>query len=141
MAKREQLNFSSEQRQTRYFSESFKKKKVEELDKKLTTVLDICNVYGVSNTAVYKWVYKYSIMRKKSIKMVVEPLSDTVKIKALKQHINELEQMLGRKQFEIDFLQKQIDLVTEELGVDFKKKVFGQRSNGFGKTENNTGIK
>ena len=141
MAKREQLNFKVEHRQTRYFSESFKKKKVEELDKKLTTVLDICNVYGVSNTAVYKWIYKYSLMRKKSIKMVVEPLSDTVKIKALKQHINELEQMLGRKQFEIDFLQKQIDLVTDELGVDFKKKVFGQRSSGFGKTENNTDIK
>ena len=49
--------------------------------------------------------------------------------------------MLGRKQFEIDFLQKQVDLVSEELGVDFKKKVFGQRSNGFGKTENNTDIK
>ena len=81
MAKREHLNFKLEQRQTRYFSESFKKKKVEELDKKLTTVLDICNVYGVSNTAVYKWIYKYSLMRKKSIKMVVEPLSDTVKIK------------------------------------------------------------
>jgi transposase len=141
MTKREHLNFKLEQRQTRYFSESFKKKKVEELDKKLTTVLDICNVYGVSNTAVYKWIYKYSLMRKKSIKMVVEPLSDTVKIKALKEHINELEQMLGRKQFEIDFLQKQIDLATEELGVDFKKKVFGQRSNGFGKTENNTDIK
>jgi hypothetical protein len=141
MAKREHLIFKSEQRQTRYFSESFKKKKVEELDKKLTTVLDICNVYGVSNTAVYKWIYKYSHMRKKSIKIVVEPLSDTVKIKALKEHIAELEQMLGRKQFEIDFLQKQIDLVEEELGVDFKKKVFGQRSNGFGKTENNTDIK
>jgi hypothetical protein len=141
MAKREQLNLKVEQRQTRYFSESFKKKKVEELDKKLTTVLDICNVYEVSTTAVYKWIYKYSLMRKKSIKMVVEPLSDTVKIKALKEHINELEQMLGRKQFEIDFLQKQVDLVSEELGVDFKKKVFGQRSNGFGKTENNTDIK
>jgi len=141
MAKREQLNLKVEQRQTRYFSESFKKKKVEELDKKLTTVLDVCNVYEVSTTAVYKWIYKYSLMRKKSIKMVVEPLSDTVKIKALKEHINELEQMLGRKQFEIDFLQKQVDLVSEELGVDFKKKVFGQRSNGFGKTENNTDIK
>lgn len=141
MAKREQHFQKQDRRQTRYFSESFKKKKVEELDKKLTTVLDICKVYEVSNTAVYKWIYKYSIMRKKSIKMVVEPLSDTLKIKALKQHINELEQMLGRKQFEIDFLQKQIDLVTEELGVDFKKKVFGQRSNGFGKTENNTDIK
>lgn len=141
MAKREHLNFKVDQRQTRYFSESFKRKKVEELDKKLTTVSEICKVYEVSNTAVYKWVIKYSLMRKKGVKMVVEPLSDTVKIKALREHISELEQMLGRKQFEIDFLQKQLDLITEEYGLDFKKKVFGQPSNGFGKTVNSTDIK
>ena len=86
-------------RSTRYFSEDFKRKKVEEIDKRITTISDICKEYDVSNTAVYRWVYKYSLMRKKGVKMVVEAQSDTAKIKALKEHIKELEQLLGKKQY------------------------------------------
>ena len=134
MAKKDQLAAKVNLRQTRYFSESFRRKKVEELDKKLTTVSEICKIYEVSTTAVYKWIYKYSLMRKKSVKMVVEPQSDTNKIKALQQHISELEQLLGQKQFEIDFLQKQIDIASEQYGVDLKKKASGRHSGGSGST-------
>ena len=70
--------------------------------------------------------------------MVVEPQSDTARIKALQQHISQLEQLLGQKQFEIDFLNKQIDLASEQYGVDLKKKRSGQPSVGSGNTGNNT---
>src|SRR2546426_732540 len=86
-------------RTSRYFSESFKRKKVEELDKRITRIAEICREYEVSYTSVYRWIYKYSIMRKKSVKMVVEAESDTARIKALKDHITQLEQLLGQKQF------------------------------------------
>src|SRR6476646_9699997 len=91
-------------RNTRYFSEDFKRKKVKELDKRITSIADICKEYEVSNTAVYKWVYKYSLMRKKGVKMVVEPESDTARIKALKQHISELEQLLGKSSLKLTLL-------------------------------------
>jgi len=141
MARTDQLNPKISLRIKRYFSEEFKKKKVDELDKRVTTISEICKEYGVSNTAVYKWIYKYSLMRKKAIKMVIEPESDTGKIKALKQHISELEQLLGQKQFEIDFLKKQMDLACEQYGVDLKKKVSGAPSGGSGKTGKNTTTK
>ena len=112
-------------RSTRYFSEDFKRKKVEEIDKRITSISDICKEYDVSNTAVYRWVYKYSLMRKKGVKMVVEAQSDTAKIKALKEHIKELEQLLGQKQFEVDFMKKQMEIASEDYGVDFKKKPSG----------------
>ena len=128
-------------RNTRYFSEDFKRKKVKELDKRITSIADICKEYEVSNTAVYKWVYKYSLMRKKGVKMVVEPESDTARIKALKQHISELEQLLGKKQFEIDFIKKQMEIASEQYGVDFKKKPSGQASSGSGNTEESTNTK
>ena len=125
----------------RYFSEDFKKKKVEELDKRLITLSELCRQYEVSNTAVYKWIYKYSLMRKKGIKMVVEAKSDTAKIQALKQHIAELEQLLGQKQFEVDFMNKQMEIISEKYGVDFKKKASGKPSPGSGRTEENTTTK
>ena len=141
MARIEQLKTNISTRNNRYFSEDFKKKKISELDKKLTTVSEICKQYEVSYTAVYKWIYKYSLMRKKGVKMVVEAQSDTGKIKGLRQHICELEQLLGQKQFEIDFLKKQMEIASEQYGIDLKKKLSGRPSAGFGNTEKNTATK
>lgn len=138
MAKPEQLKTSRALRQSRYFSEEFKKKKVEELDKKLTTVAEVCREYEVSQPAVYKWIYKYSLMRKKGVKMVVEAESDTAKIKALKEHVAQLEQLLGQKQFELDFMEKQFELVSEQYGLDLKKKQYGTPCSGSGSTGENT---
>jgi transposase len=90
---------------------------------------------------VYKWIYKYSLMRKKGIKMVVEAQSDTARIKLLRQHISELEQLIGQKQFEIDFLKKQMEIAGDEYGIDLKKKLSGKPSVGFGKTGRNTTTK
>lgn len=134
MAKPEQFKTSRSLRQNRYFSEEFKKKRVDELDKKLTTVAEVCREYEVTQTAVYKWIYKYSLMRKKGIKMVVETESDTAKLKALKEHVAQLEQLLGQKQFRIDFLEKQFELAREQYGVDLKKKRSGTPCSGSGKT-------
>jgi transposase len=128
-------------RTTRYFSEAFKRKKVEELDKRITRISEICREYKVSAPAVYRWIYKYSLMKKKAIKMVVEPESDTAKIKALKDHIEQLEQLLGQKQFQLDFLERQLQVASEQYGIDLKKKVSGQPSAGFGSTKKSTGTK
>ena len=141
MAKLETTKLNVFVRQTRYFSEVFKRKKVNELDKRLTTIAEISREYEVSRVTVYKWIYKYSLMRKKGVKMVVEAESDTAKIQALKTHISELEQLLGQKQFEIDFLKKQIEIASDQYGVDFKKKRSGKRSPGFGSTEQSTPTK
>lgn len=139
MAKTEQLLVSGiEQRKQRYFSEEFKRKKVEEVERGVSRVGQICKTYQVSHVAVYKWIYKYSLMRKKGIKMVVEEQSDTVKIEALHKRVAELEQLLGQKQFQIEFMEKQFEIARSQYGVDLKKKASGRRSSGTGKTETNT---
>ena len=141
MDKTRELEGNGVAKVSRYFSEEFKRKKVGELERKLTSVTEICRQYEVSPPAVYKWIYKYSLMKKKGIKMVVETDSDTAKIKALKEHINELEQLLGQKEFEIDFLKKQMQIASDRYGVDLKKKLSGKRSPGSGNTEQNTPTK
>jgi len=128
-------------RRNRRFSEEFKRKKVEELDKCLTSIADISREYQVNRSAVYYWIYKYSLMRKRSLKTVIEAESDTAKIKALKDHINQLEQLLGQKQFEIDFLNKQFEIASGMYGIDLKKKASGKASPGTGSIKNSTDIK
>ncbi|OQX75182.1 MAG: transposase [Bacteroidetes bacterium 4484_276] len=70
--------------------------------------------YQVSRTSIYKWIYKYSNMRKRGVKQVVEARSDTCKIQQLKEQMKELERVIGQKQLLIDFQQKAIELAEKE---------------------------
>jgi len=119
----------------RYFSESFKRQKVSEIENNLSTVSEISRTYQVSTTAVYKWLYKYSNHRKQGVKQVIEMDSDTKKILALKQKIKELEQTIGQKQVQLDFHQKLVELASEEAGYDIKKKFGSKPLSGSGKTD------
>lgn len=122
------------ERTQRYFSEDFKKKKVREIEQNVATVVQVAREYRVSRAAVYNWVYKYSWMRKKGLKQVVEATSDTVKITRLKEEIREMERLVGEKQIKIDFLEKMIELAEREYGIDIKKKRSSAPSSGSGQT-------
>jgi len=126
------------QRVTRYFSEDFKVKKVREIEQNLTTVAQLCREYSVSPAAIYKWIYKYSSMRKKGIKQIVEAKSDTVKISLLRDQVKEMERAVGQKQIMIEFLQKMIELAEDEYGIDIKKKFSSTQLSGFGATAKGT---
>jgi len=123
---------TTRERQNRYFSEDFKRKKVAEIDRNLCRVADVCNEYQVSRAAVYKWIYQYSSMRKKSVKQVIEAKSDSVKIAALKAQVKELERIIGEKQIKLDFQDKMIEIAEKEYRIDIKKKFSGRRSSGTG---------
>ena len=132
---------SVHERQNRYFSEEFKKKKVNEIERNLTTATEVCKEYQVSRTSVYRWVIKYSTMRKRGVKQIVETKSDTRKIQQLKQQIKDLEQTIGQKQLLIDFQQKVIELAEDRYQIDIKKK-FGEKPfSGSGTTEKSTPTK
>jgi transposase-like protein len=125
-------------RTRRYFSEDFKKKKVREIEKNLTTVSQLSKEYSVSDTAIYKWIHKYSMNMKKGVVQIVEAKSDTVKIQNLKEQVKELERLVGQKQIIIEFQQKMIELAENDLGIEIKKKYGSKPSSGSGQTEINT---
>lgn len=110
------------ERQNRYFSEEFRRKVVNDLERKIVTIPEIISTYHVSRTAIYKWIYKYSVMKKRGKKMVIEAESDTRKIVQLKDKIKELEQTIGQKQVKIDYLEKMIELTEEDFKIKIKKK-------------------
>lgn len=141
MARKEQFTQSRKERQYRYFSESFKRRKVDELDRNLTTLSELSKEYQVSKVSIYRWIYKYSAMRKKGERQVVETESDTKKLLALQEKIKELERIVGQKQMLIDFQDKVIELAEDEYKVNIKKKFGDKPSSGTGTTDGNTPIK
>ena len=138
MAKVEDFSNKSPQRINRYLSDSFKLKKVREIERNTTTVLEVSREYEVSTTAVYKWLDKFSRNRKRGVKQVVELMSDTRKIQELRNKIRDLEQLVGQKQFEIEFKNKMIDIAEEMYDIDIKKKLGSQPLPGSGSTAMNT---
>lgn len=116
----------------RHFSESFKQEKVREIERNLTTVVEVSKVYGVTRAAVYKWLYKYSVHRKKQIRQIIEPMSDTRKIQEMEQKIKELERLVGQKQILLEFREKQIEIAEEMYKIDIKKKLGTSLSNVLG---------
>lgn len=122
----------------RYFSEGFRQAKVKEIERNLSTVAAVCHEYEVSRSAVYKWIYKYSLFRKRQIRQIIEPMSDTQKIKELQAKIKELERLVGQKQIQLEFKEKMIEIAEEMYRVDIKKKLGSKLSSGMGKTEKGT---
>lgn len=105
----------------RRFSTAFKLEKVALIDSGKITVREICDLYEVSDTCVYKWKRKYSKMDT-SERMVVEKISEAKKNKELLQRIKELEQIVGRKQIELDYYKTAIEELNKESGDDLLKK-------------------
>jgi transposase-like protein len=126
---------SVQERQNRYFSEEFRRKKVREIERNISTIAEICREYQVSDTSVRKWLYKYSAMRKKGIKQVVEAKSDTRKLQQIKDQLKEMERIIGQKQMMIDFQQKVIEQAELEYNIDIKKKFGDKPSYGTGRIE------
>lgn len=121
-------------RTNRCFSEDFKRSKVKELVEKRITVTQLSRLYGITRTAVYKWLYKYSEHHQKKTTLVVQMESESYKTHRLQQQVADLERIIGQKQLEIDFLNKLLELGSEELGFDLKKNFSTKLSSGTGAT-------
>lgn len=112
---------SMNHKNSRGFSETFKKEKIKEILEKRISIGDFCKLYDVSRTSVYRWIYKYSPLEK-GTRQVIEMESEALKTKKLLERVANLERKLGQKQLEIDYLQVTLELASEEVGYDLKKK-------------------
>ena len=128
-----QRQLNSNSKYNRVFSEDFKKQKVKEILEKRLTVKQVSDLYDVTRTAVYKWVYKYTPLEK-GVKQVIEMESETLKTQALITRVAELERIVGQKQLEIDLLDKTLEIAGLELGYDLKKKYAPKSSKVIDKT-------
>jgi transposase len=105
----------------RVFSTDLKQKIVSDFEKNRLTIGEICDLYGVTRTSVYKWIYKYSLSYQSNTKMVVQMESEGQKNKDLNRQIADLLQVIGKKQVELDLLHEILAQAGNTYGVDLKK--------------------
>ena len=123
----------------RIFSEQLKKKIIKDIDEGKTNVTGAGREYQVSNVAIYRWLKKYSAHLHPSTTIVMQMDSEQYRSRELEKKIAELESVIGRKQMEIDYLNKLIELSGKDLGIDLKKNINTVASIGSGNTKTKKG--
>ena len=108
-------------RKHRHCSEEFKRSMVASFEKGEFSVPQLETLYGIGNTSIYRWVYKYSRFNEKGCRIVEMKDSNENKLKELSKKVKELEQMVGQKQIAIEYLEKMIELAKLDLNIDIKK--------------------
>lgn len=119
----------------RKYSEEFKKSIVNEFESGKFSVPQLERLHNISNQSIYNWIYKYSHSNERGQRILEMKDSSTQKLKALEQKVKELEQTVGKKQIQIDYLEKMIDIAKTELAIDIKKNFNTPQSSGSGRTK------
>ena len=117
-------------RRKRKFSEDFKLKIVKEYESGEFSVVEMTKIYDISYQTIYNWIYKYSKYNNQSIQVVEMKDSQAHKMKQMEARIKELEQAVGQKQMNIDYLEKMIDLAKEHYDIDIIKNSNSQHYGG-----------
>jgi transposase-like protein len=123
----------------RIFSDKLKEKIVRDIEQGKVNVLGASREYAVSERAVYDWLKKFSAYLHPSTTLVMQMDSEQYKSRELEKKIAELEAALGRKQMEVEYLNKLIEIAGNDLGIDLKKNINIPASDGTGKTSGKKG--
>ena len=124
----------------RIFSDKLKKKIVKDIELSKVSVLGASREYAVTPKTVYRWLKKYSTHLHPSTTLVMQIDSEQYRSKELEKKVAELEAALGRKQMEIDYLNKLIEIAGQDLGTDLKKNISIAALAGTGKIKGKKGL-
>ena len=119
----------------RRYSTEFKKQIVADFESGEYSVPQLEKLHGVGNPTIYSWIHKFSTFNEKGFRVVEMKDSSQKKMKELETRIKELEAAVGRKQIQVEYLEKMIDLAKSELDIDIKKNYNTPQSTGSGKTK------
>lgn len=122
-------------RKHRKYSDEFKKQIVSDYESGEYSVQQLEKLHGVSDQSIYNWIYKFSNFNEKGFRVVEMKDSSSKKIKELEARNKDMEAALGRKQIQVEYLEKMIDLAKSELDIDIKKNYSTPQSTGSGKTK------
>jgi transposase len=121
-------------RKRRQYSDEFKKQIVADFESGQFSVKQLEKLHGVADQVIYRWIHKFSTFNQKGFRVVEMKESSQQKLKELERKIKDLEAALGRKQIQVDYLEKMIEIAKTELNIDIKKNYNTSQSAGSEKT-------
>lgn len=119
----------------RKYSDEFKKQIVSDYESGEFSVAQLERLHGISDQSIYNWIHKFSTFNEKGFRVVEMKDSSSKKMQELEAKNKELEAALGRKQIQLDYLEKMVELAKTELDIDIKKNYSTPQSTGSGKTK------
>lgn len=119
----------------RRYSVEFKKQIVADFESGEYSVPQLEKLHGIGNASIYSWIHKFSTFNEKGYRVVEMKDSSSKKMQELEAKNKELEAALGRKQIQLDYLEKMVELAKTELDIDIKKNFSTPQSTGSGKTK------
>ena len=119
----------------RRYSEEFKKQIVADFETGKYSVSQLQKLHSIANSLIYGWIYKFSTFNEQGYRVVEMKDSSGKKLKDLEARNKELEAALGRKQIQLEYLEKMIELAKTELDIDIKKNYNTPQSTGSGITK------
>ena len=122
-------------RKHRQYSAEFKKQIVSDFESGEFSVQQLSKLHGIAGPVIYRWIYKFSNFNEKGFRVIEMKDSSSKKMQELEARNKELEAALGRKQIQLDYLEKMIELAKSELDIDIKKNYSTPQSAGSGKTK------
>lgn len=105
----------------KHYSLCFKQECVRQIDAQEISISALCREQKVSSASVYKWLEAYSPKYQKSIVVVTEFASESLRSKRLEAENKDLLALIGKQQVEIRYWQALIDTAEAHYSIDIKK--------------------
>jgi transposase-like protein len=101
---------------TKRYSESFKLKVLEELSTGKYSKNQLGKLYGVNPTTINVWIRKYDRKDLMNTRILVENIDEVTRLKALKKEIEQLKNLLVKKDLEKLVSDSYLEVAAENLG-------------------------
>jgi len=100
----------------RRYSESFKLKVLDELSTGKYSKKQLGNLYGVNPSTINEWIRKYDRKDLMNTRILVENIDETSRLKALKKEVEQLKNLLVKKDLEKLVTDSYLEVAAENLG-------------------------
>ncbi len=100
----------------RRYSESFKLKILAELSTGNYNKRQLARIYGVASTTINQWIKKYDRTDLMNTRIMVETKDEISRLKALQKEVEQLKELLIRKDLEHLVKDSYLEVAAENLG-------------------------
>lgn len=100
----------------RRYSESFKLKVLDELSTGKYSKKQLGNLYGVNPSTINEWIRKYDRKDLMNTRILVENIDETSRLKALKKEVEQLKNLLVKKDLEKLVGDSYLEVAANNLG-------------------------
>jgi len=110
-----------EEKRRRRFTADFRKEQVKLIESGKTTIMEVIRLYDVRAGSIKNWLKRFG-SKDVPETIIVGNSKDFDNYKRLERENKELKQFIGEQQIKIAWLEGVVDKLSEQSGIDIKKK-------------------